>query len=49
MVEVQSFFDDVGMAYDLCMSRNIPLSMTLGAPCQRSDGVVFLRAHTERV
>jgi len=29
MVEVQSF-DDVGMAYDLCMSRNIPLSMTLG-------------------
>ncbi|WP_137144034.1 VOC family protein [Mycolicibacterium sp. CR10] len=29
MVEVADF-DDVGIAYDLCMSRNIPLSMTLG-------------------
>lgn len=29
MVEVAEF-DDVGIAYDLCMSRNIPLSMTLG-------------------
>ncbi len=29
MVEVEDF-DDVGIAYDLCMSRNIPLSMTLG-------------------
>lgn len=29
MVEVADL-DDVGCAYDLCMSRNIPLSMTLG-------------------
>ncbi|MFC7655269.1 VOC family protein [Pseudonocardia benzenivorans] len=29
MVEVAEF-DDVGIAYDLCMSRKIPLSMTLG-------------------
>lgn len=29
MVEVADL-DDVGSAYDLCMSRNIPLSMTLG-------------------